>query len=148
MLAPAISAIVPSSPLRSAPAPKPRLLLVADSTDRLKILQTGISTADFEITKVSSLEDLRTVCRNHHDLAMLDVSSAEIKPALAVLRKSRKHAAIPVLVASARLQNAQDLAGVLPAFRAMACNRTEMLALIQSYGEGGKQTKKQRAVLL
>lgn len=145
MLAPTISY---NSPLRLVPAPKSRLLLIADSPDRLKELKAEISNADFEITSVGSLEELRAVCRNHHDLAVLDVSSAQIRPALSVLRTSTGHADIPLLVESTRLHDNLGLAGVLPAFRAMACSRAEMLRLMKFYGRSSKPAEDGRSILL
>jgi response regulator RpfG family c-di-GMP phosphodiesterase len=136
MLAPTVSH---NSPFRPVPAPKTRLLLIADSADRLKELKAGISTTDFDITTASNLKELRAVCRNHHDLAVLDVNSVQIKPMLSVLRANVLHASIPVFADSARLQENQGLAGVLPTYRAMACSRAEMQMLVKLFCHGSQQ---------
>ena len=89
MLAPTVSH---NSPIRSIPAPKTRLLLIADSVDRLEELRAGINTTDFDITTASNLKEMRAICRNHHDLAVLDISSAQIRPMLSALRANTGHA--------------------------------------------------------
>lgn len=145
MLAPTVSY---NSPFRSVPAPKTRLLLIADSAERLKELKTEISSADFEITPVSTLDDLRAVCRNHHDLAVVDVGSAQIRPVLSTLRANPWHATVPLLVDSTRLYENLGLAGVLPSFRAMACNRAEMRMLLRMYCHGSQPPEANRLALL
>ena len=132
MLAPTVHH---TSPLRLAPMPKPRLLLVGDSAERLRSLQAGINRNEFEITPVCSLEELRDACREHHDLAAIDVGPAQIAPMLKILRTSAEHAEIPLLVESARLYNDHSLAGVLPSYRAMPCSRTDMLTLMRGHRE-------------
>jgi hypothetical protein len=141
MLAPTVSH---NSPFRPVPAPKTRLLLIADTADRLKELKAGISTSDFDITTVSSLEELRAICRNYHDLAVLDVNSAQIRPMLSVLRASARHATIPVFADSARLHENPGLAGVLPMYRAMACSRVEMQMLMKLFCHGSQQSETRR----
>lgn len=145
MLAPTVSY---NSPFRPAPAPKIRLLLIADSAERLKELKAEVSLRDFDITGASSLEELRAACRNHHDLAVVDVSSAQIRPILSTLRTSPRHAAIPLLVDSTRLYENLGLAGVLPTFRAMACNRAEMHMLMQLYCHDSQPSEAHRLALL
>ncbi len=145
MLAPTVSY---NSPFRSVPAPKTRLLLIADSAERLKELKAEINSADFEITPVSTLDDVRAVCRNHHDLAVVDVGSAQIRPVLSTLRTSLWHSTVPLLVDSTRLYENLGLAGVLPSFRAMACNRVEMRMLLQVYSHGNQPPEANRLALL
>ena len=136
------------SPLRSVPAPKARLLLVADSIERLKRLKAELANFAFEVSCAGSLEELQAACRNQHDLVALDLDGVRIKAALSCLRSSIFHAAIPVLVESARLGADLNLAGVLPAFRAMPCSHQELLLLTQFYGEGGRKEEVSRATLL
>jgi len=136
------------SPLRSVPAPKARLLLVADSTERLKRLMAELGDSVFEISCAGSLEELYTACRNQHDLVAIDLDAAQIKAALSCLRGNVLHTNVPLLVESARLGNQVNLAGVLPAFRAMPCSRNELLLLMRFYGEGGRREEANRATLL
>jgi hypothetical protein len=145
MLAPTVSH---SSPFRPVPAPKTRLLLIADSADRLQELKAGISTTDFDISTASNLKELRAVCGNHHDLAVLNVNSAQIRPMLSALRASVRHASIPVFADSARLHENQGLAGVLPTYRAMACSRAEMQMLMKVFCHGSQEPEANRLALL
>ncbi|MGH9800387.1 MAG: hypothetical protein ACRD82_08490, partial [Blastocatellia bacterium] len=102
-----------NTPLRSVPSPKSKLLLVADSPERLKKMKTGIRAADFDVTGVCSVDELRAACRSHHDLAVLDVETVQIKPMLSTLRASAGHKTIMTLVESSRLNEDQNLAGLL-----------------------------------
>ena len=137
-----------NSPLRSVPAPKARLLLVADSTERLKVLRAALGNSAFEVSCAGSLEELQAACHSQHDLVALDLDAARIKAALSCLRGNILHTNVPLLVESARLGNNLGLAGVLPAFRAMPCSRNELLLLAQFYSEGGRKAAANRAALL
>lgn len=145
MLAPMTSY---NTPLRPVPKPKSRLLLVTDSPERLKALKAGLAEANFEITCASSVDELRSACRNHHDLAAVDVEAANVKPMLSALRASAGHKAIMLLVESSKVGNDPNLAGVLPTYRAMPCNQTQMLALMKMFNDGGRQSISNRGVLL
>ena len=146
MTAPMISQ---NSPLRSIPSPKSKLLLVADSPERLKQMKAGIGGNGFEITGVCSVDELRTACRGHHDLAVFDVEAVKIKPMLTALRASAGHKTIMALVESSRLDEQQGLAGLLPSFRAMPCNESQLLMLMRHFGQEGKRAvADKRPVLL
>lgn len=145
MLAPGISY---NSPFRPVPAPKTRLLLITDSTERLKEVKDGISAGDFEITGISSLHELRAACRKHHDLVVVDVGSTQIRLILSFLRNNPRHSSIPLLVDSTRLHENPGLAGVLPTFRAMACNHVEIRALLQTYCRSASSPEANRLALL
>jgi DNA-binding NtrC family response regulator len=137
-----------NTPLRPVPNPKSKLLLVADSPERLKALKAGLADANFEITCAESVDELRAACRNHHDLAAVDVEAINIKPMLSALRASAGHKAIMLLVESSKVGNDPNLAGVLPTFRAMPCDRTQMLALMHLFNDNGRQSTATRPVLL
>lgn len=144
MLAPITSY---KTPLRPVPGSKSKLLLVADSPERMKALKAGLSESNFEITCVCSVDELRVACRNHHDLAAVDVEAASIKPTLSALRASAGHKTIMLLVESSNVGNDPNLAGVLPAYRAMPCNQTQMLRLVKMFNDGDRQTSANRPVL-
>lgn len=137
-----------NSPLRLIPAPKPRLLIVSDSPENLKSLKAGISEADFEISSVCSIEDLGSACREYHDLAVVDVEATKLKPMLSTLRSSTGHKAIMLLVESSRVTNDPNLAGVLPAFRAMPCNHTQIQTLVRLFSQGDKKSSAEKPMLL
>jgi DNA-binding NtrC family response regulator len=145
MLAPITSY---NTPLRPVPNPKSKLLLVTDSPERLKALTSGLADANFEITCACSVDEVRTACRNHHDLAAVDVEAANVKPMLSALRASAGHKAIMLLVESSKVGNDPNLAGVLPTYRAMPCSQTQMLALMKQFNDGGRQSAANRAFLL
>lgn len=145
MLAPITSY---NTPLCPAPKPKSRLLLVTDSPERLKTLKAGLAESNFEITCACSVDELRAACRNHHDLAIVDVEATHVQPMLSTLRSSAGHKTIMTLVESSRLSKDQPLAGLLPSFRAMACNQVQMAALVELFIAGGKRTTVSHPVLL
>ena len=119
----------------SFPISRPRLLLVSDNDDRLKTLEAGLNHNEFDITSVSSLEELIVACHNCHDMVALDVGPAQIAPMLKQIRTSASHTSVPVLVEATRLTNDLTLAGLLPEYRAMPCSYTEMLMLVQRGSE-------------
>jgi len=67
-----------NTPLRHVPTPKPRLLLVTDSPEKLKSLKAEVPEASFDITSVCSLEELKIACRDYHDLAVFDVKPSQL----------------------------------------------------------------------
>ena len=144
MLASAVNSALQSVPF---PNSKPRLLLVSDCYDRLKSLEAGLNNNEFDITTVSSLEELVTACNGCHDLVALDVSPDQIAPMLKQIRTSASHAMVPVLVEATRLTSDLSLAGLLPEYRAMPCSRMEMLALVQRGVEPGAGDPARRHIL-
>ena len=137
-----------NSPLRSIPVPKSKLLLVADSPERLKKMKTGISGNRFEITGACSVDELRSACQSYHDLAVFDVDATQLKPMLSTLRSSAGHKTIMALVEASRLNDEQWLAGLLPTFRAMPCNQVQMIELMKSFSEENKRVRESRPILL
>ena len=144
MLASAVNNALQSVPF---PSPKPRLLLVSDSYDRLRSLESGFNHNEFDITSVCSLEELIIACCDRHDLAALDVSPSQIEPMLRHIRTSETHTAIPVLVEVTRLTNDLTLAGLLPEYRAMPCSHTDMITLLQRGAEQNNDDSRSRRVL-
>ncbi len=138
-----------NTPLRSAPVLKPRLLLVADSPEQLKTLKAEVPQADFQTTSVCSLDELQTACRDYHDLAVFAVDASQLKPMLSAFRSSAGHKASMLLVESSRFSNDLSLAGVLPTYRAMPCNHTQIRTLVKLFGQGGNnRSQTSRPVLL
>lgn len=135
------------SPLRLAPHPKPRLLLVSDNAEGVGHLRRSISARDFEIACASSPDELRAACREGHDLVALDISAPQIAPTLKLLRASDGHKDALLLVESTRLNNDPNLIGVLPTYRAMPCSHGEMLTLIRYLHEAETVTPNERGML-
>src|SRR5262249_42166569 len=113
--------------LRLVTEQKPRLLLISDSAERLLRLRLLLSANNFEVTGVNPGDDLRKACRVQHCMAMVDVGPERIVEVLGVIRGSKAHAAIPLLVEVGRISADFGLAGVLPSYRAMPCCQNEMV---------------------
>jgi CheY-like chemotaxis protein len=126
---------------------KPRLLLVSDSAERLRALKSFVAAEDFEIDLACSMQELRRACREPHDLVALDADPPNIIEMLDLIRGSAGNAAIPVLVECTRISNDRRLAGVLPNFRAMPCNGTEMQLLLRKKIHAANRTHSRRFML-
>ena len=113
----------------AAPLNRPRLLIFSDCPDRLIKLNALLAAGETEITRATSLEELRHACRGGHDLAVIDVGPAYLVAVLEALRDSEGYAEIPVLVEASRLAAAPGLTGVLPKYRAMPCSHVELVTL-------------------
>jgi DNA-binding NtrC family response regulator len=108
---------------------KTRVLLVSDAPDHLDNLQAELETGEVEITNAKSVEEVRSACRRQHDVAVVDVSPSQLVKVLTTLRASEGYADISVLVDASRLTSEPSLAGVLPAYRAMPCSHSQLVAL-------------------
>jgi DNA-binding NtrC family response regulator len=127
--------------------PKLSLLLVSDSAERLRTLEASINKTDFEIKTAGSFEELRHLCHEEHDIVVLDVSPSDIMTMLELIRMSGGYEKVPVFVESTQINNVNSLAGVLPSYRAMPCNRTEILTLLRYYKETSDRSHARRGVL-
>ena len=108
---------------------KPRLLLITDSNERLSKLRSLLNPEVFDITNVSSSEGLDRACLGQHCIAVIDVGPDRIIEVLSLLRGSKEHTMIPLLVEASRISTEQRLAGVLPQFRAMPFCHHELVTL-------------------
>ncbi|MCI0336532.1 MAG: hypothetical protein L0226_03060 [Acidobacteria bacterium] len=133
--------------LITAPTAKRRLLLVCDSAERLEDLKSCISAADYEINLASSLKELRRVCLEPHDLVALDARPSQIEMMLSLIRESEGHAEIPVYVDYTRIAKDLSLAGVLPYYRAMPCNRAELSTLLSKEKDTSNKPHSRRIML-
>jgi hypothetical protein len=66
-------------------------------------------------------------------MAVVDLGPERIVEALGVIRGSKAHAAVPLLVEAGRISTDFGLAGVLPSYRAMPCCQNEMAALARHH---------------
>jgi CheY-like chemotaxis protein len=107
---------------------RPRILIVSDSAERIPHLQAGFDSQEIEVASAVFPEEWGYVSGDRHDIAVVDVAPALLEPLLGNLRASKEHAGIPVLVEQSRIA-AVPLAGVLPKYRAMACNHDELIRL-------------------
>lgn len=113
----------------------PRLLLVSDSSKRLQKLQGLVGNLEYQVTCTDSVHDLKSVSTDGYEVVALDVAPTQLEPMLKLIRMSDQNSGSLVLVEASQINNQQDLAGVLPLYRAMACSRTEMIRLLKRLGE-------------
>jgi DNA-binding NtrC family response regulator len=130
-----------------ASTPRPRLLLVSDSVERLNDLQYGIKREDFEVNHASSFKELRRACSERHDLVVVIASPSKIPAMLKLIRTCAEYADTPVLVESTNINNDSSLAGVLPQYRAMPCNHDELLILLRQKSETARTDMDRRGML-
>ena len=109
---------------------KRALLLFSDSADRLDWLHASLAGGAVEIHVVSSLEELQGECASQHALAVIDASPTHLPKVLDIIRASREHRDIPLLVETSHCKQ-QPAAGLLPKYRAMPCNLRELVTLAQ-----------------
>jgi hypothetical protein len=125
----------------------PRLLLVSDSSRRLQKLQGLVGHLEYQITCTDSVHDLNSVSNSGYEVVALDVAPAQLEPMLKLIRMSDQNSGSLVLVEASQINNHQDLAGVLPLYRAMACSRTEMITLLKRFGENKSRLFHHRGML-
>ncbi len=106
------------------------LLLFSDSAERLGWLRAMLAGGAAEIRVVSSLEELQGECASEHALAVIDASPGQLQQVLDMIRASRGHGDIPLLVETSHCHQ-QPAAGLLPKYRAMPCGLHELAALAQ-----------------
>ncbi len=126
---------------------KPRALVVVDSEERLSGIRSMLYQAGMEPARARNQEELIRICRESHDLAIVDVSSDKLCGVLHTIRSSARHAKTPILVAFDRVVGGESLAGVLPKYRAMPCSPTEMAALIGSRTKSGQEARAASTIL-
>lgn len=109
---------------------KTRLLIVSDTSKRLIELRSLFNIGSLEITGAISSQDLPRICRDIHDLAVIDVGPEELPLVLETVRGSRGHEHISVLVEASRIVTEPSLAGLLPNYRAMPCSCHDLVKLV------------------
>lgn len=115
----------------SLKAPACNLLIYSDSCERLEKLSSALGSQTVRITRVSSLEELRAVCRTKQDMAIFDAGPETIEEALHAIRDSKANSRTQLLVVADRIASEPGLAGVLPVWRAMPCSREQMAQLVR-----------------
>ncbi len=106
---------------------KARLLIVSDEIN--PVFQAEMKLNEVEITRATSAEEIRHACFSGHDLVVVDVAPTKVLDVLIALRGSDGCKDVSVLVDTTRLIGEASLAGVLPAYRAMPCNSSELVKL-------------------
>ncbi len=122
------------------------MLIVSDTAERLTQLSTSLKTDDIEVSCAASLEELGAVCRDPHDLVVIDVSPERLVGVLRQLRASDGYATIPVLVEASRIITAPGFAGVLPQYRAMPCGYGDLVMLTRRLASAARPPKTKRVL--
>lgn len=119
------------APLPTPPATdnKHRLLIITDSEESLARLRAALMADDTEITCAASPEEMCQGCSGQQDLVVVDVGPEHLRMILKTLRNCAGCASVPVLVEKSRISATPDLAGLLPAYRAMPCGYQDLLVL-------------------
>jgi len=128
----------------SCSLPTLSLLIISDSRDHLKQLQSSLSGNKVEITGVLSQEEISQAYGRKHDLAVVDVGPGDLSEILKSLRASKGHAEATVLVTGSRFSCEPQLAGVLPQYRAMPCTPAELIKLVRGRTEFTAKPNRQR----
>jgi DNA-binding response OmpR family regulator len=110
---------------------KPRVLIISDAAERIPHLQSAFYPHDVEVTSVVFPEEWSYAAGSHHDLALVDVGPELLEPLLKTMRTNNSHSEIPVLVEVGRVIEANNVAGVMPKYRAMACSHEEIVQLVR-----------------
>jgi DNA-binding response OmpR family regulator len=124
--------------LRAQPEPpekkeKRKVLIVTDSAERANRLKAMIGSWEIEIESAKTQGEIEQACRGAHDIAIVDLSPAQLRMALPILRASEGHAQAPVLVSINQIAGDPNVVGLLPQYRAMPCSPAEMALLLQRY---------------
>jgi CheY-like chemotaxis protein len=98
---------------------KQKVLIVTDSADRANRLKAMIGSQEIEIESAKTQEEIERACDGAHDIAIVDLSPAQLRVALPILRASEGHAQAPVLVSINQIAGDPNVAGLLPQYRAM-----------------------------
>jgi DNA-binding response OmpR family regulator len=134
-------------PRQEGPAKRPKVLIVTDSSERSKTLRSMINSTTFEIETASSQEEFDAVCGHAHDLAIVDLSAAQLRIALPKLRGDVDHTDIPVLVSLNRIAGDPNITGLLPQYRAMPCSPSELAVLMQRRSHSVDEIRAARRIL-
>lgn len=131
---------------RGTTARQARLLIVTDSVERATTLRSVLDNGKLEITCLTIPADLEAVLNSGHDVAVIDAGPVHIVEILRTLRASEGCDNISVLVQASRLDLNPSLTGVLPAYRAMPCSPSELVALarrrLSATGSGQRAARK------
>ena len=126
---------------------KQKVLIVADSAERANRLKAMIGSREIEIESANTQEEIERACRGAHDIAIVDLSPAQLRVALPILRASEGHAQAPVLVSINQIAGDPNVVGLLPQYRAMPCSPAEMELLLQRRMKSLSEIKSAKTLL-
>jgi len=93
-------------------ADRPRVLLIEDEPEIRRFLRTSLGAHDFEVDEATSgQEGLRQVAEQPPDVVLLDLGLPDIS-GLEVIEQVRGWSAVPIVVLSARGQEADKIAAL------------------------------------
>ncbi len=132
---------------RSEAADRMKVLVVTDSEDRMRVLRSLLNMSEFDLEYARTQDEVDAACGKPHDMAIVDLASAQLRVTLPKLRHSSTHDRIPVLVSSTRLEDDPNLAGLLPKYRAMPCSPIELQLLMQRRSRAIQEMQAARRLL-
>lgn len=131
--------------LHLGPVP-PRLLIVGDSTDRLRAMRAALTSERFQVVEAHTVAEVRAVCCEL-ELAIVDAGATDIIALLRALRTSVGCEQIPILVVVNGLSDELRAPGLLSSYRAMPCGQADLMKLVRCYLHSGTETYNREVVL-
>jgi CheY-like chemotaxis protein len=107
-----------------------RVLIISDSATRLAELRSLLGKGGVEIKGVMGSAEAVGREQSPYDYVILDLSAPRLAAALRSLREHPSLKNASILVEAGRVLGGDLPAGLLPAYRAMACGRAELQRLI------------------
>ena len=124
-----------------------RVLVVSDSGESRQRIRAALTKNDVEIIFASSPKEMCRGCFGWNDLVVVDIDPKHLTEILGALRRCAGCTKIPVLVEASRISAEPSLAGLLPTYRAMPCNATDLLTLSRHIIGPEEQEQRQRGIL-
>lgn len=124
-----------------------RVLVVSDTGESLQRIRSALVKNEVEITLASSPEEMCRGCCGWNDLVVVDIDPKRLTEILETLRGCAGCTKIPVLVEASRISADPSLAGLLPTYRAMPCNATDLLTLSRHIIGPQEQESRRRELL-
>ena len=110
----------------------PQVLIMGDRLEVIHSLQAVFGTRDVNLTSILFPEEWDYVRDEVFDMALLSLAPELLEPALKNLRAHDQSAAMLILVEMPEISRPEQLAGLLPQYRAMPCSSAEMARLAES----------------
>lgn len=126
-----------------------RVLVISDSSESLQRIRAALVMVKnkVEIIFAVSPEEMCRGCCGWNDLVVVDIDPTRLTEILGTLRQCAGCTKIPVLVEASRISADPSLAGLLPTYRAMPCNTTDLLTLSRRIIGPQDQESRRRGLL-
>jgi hypothetical protein len=115
--------------LHIVPTVKRRILLVCDAPTERARYAAALASATVEVVGVTECSEIKPALLRDCALAIVNVAAPRLVETLAALRADDESTNQPILVEASDALGEARFAGVLPRYRAMACNRHDLIEL-------------------